>query len=190
MFKKWTIFVLILFVVTACGKKQIENPLNWKVGDFNFTNQNGEEFGLGNLNGKVWIADFIFTNCEDVCLPMTYNMQKLQDMAKKEGIENLQFVSFSVDPGIDTPEILKEYGVKFNADFNNWNFLTGYDQNTIEKLAFDSFKAWVKKPQKGDQVIHGTDFYLVGPEGKILKTYTGLNEIPMEDIISDIKTLQ
>jgi protein SCO1 len=188
--KKWSVIVLCLLVLTACGKNEIKNPLNWTVGDFNYTNQNGEEFGIEDLKGKVWVADFIFTNCEDVCLPMTYNMQKLQDMAKKEEIENIQFVSFSVDPGVDTPDVLKEYGINFNADFKNWNFLTGYDQATIETFAVDSFKTWVKKPEKGDQVIHGTDFYLVGPEGKILKTYTGLNDIPFEDIMNDIKTLQ
>jgi protein SCO1 len=188
---KWIAMLLVLVLfLTACGKKEIQNAVNWPVDDFNYTNQNGESFGLEDLKGKVWVADFIFTNCEDVCLPMTYNMEKLQQMTKEEGIENIQFVSFSVDPNVDSPDVLKKYGENFNADFANWSFLTGYKDEEIAKLAMESFKTLVIKPQQGDQVTHGTDFYLVGPEGSILKTYTGLNEIPFEEIIQDIKTLQ
>lgn len=188
---KWAaIFLALILLVTGCGQGEIKDPVNWDVTNFNYTDQNGESFGLEDLNGKVWVADFIFTNCPDVCPPMTANMAKLQQMAKDEGIENLQFVSFSVDPAADTPEKLKSYGDMFSADYSNWHFLTGYEQAEIEKLAMDSFKTWVKKPQEGEQIIHGTDFYLVGPEGKVLKYYTGLNEIPFEDIIKDIKTIQ
>jgi protein SCO1 len=189
--KKWFAPLLILILVlSACGKKEIKDAVNWPVNDFNYTNQNGEAFGLKDLKGKVWVADFIFTNCEDVCSPMTFNMEKLQQLTKKEGIENIQFVSFSVDPAVDTPAVLTKFGENFNADFSNWNFLTGYKQEEIEKLAFDSFKAWVKKPEQGDQVIHGTDFYLVGPEGNVVKTYTGLTDIPYDQIIEEMKTLQ
>jgi protein SCO1 len=188
---KWVAMLLVVILsLTACGKKEIQNAVNWPVEDFTYTNQNGESFGLKDLKGKVWVADFIFTNCEDVCLPMTFNMEKLQEMTKKEGIENIQFVSFSVDPTVDTPEVLKKYGENFNVNFSNWNFLTGYKDKEIANLALESFKTLVIKPQEGDQVSHGTDFYLVGTDGVILKAYTGLNEIPYEEIIDDIKTLQ
>ena len=89
----------------------IKGGKNWPVEDFTYTDQNGESFGLKNLKGKVWIADFIFTNCESVCLPMTANMKKITRFeSEKEGIDNIQFVSFSVDPSVDTPEVMKEYG--------------------------------------------------------------------------------
>jgi protein SCO1 len=182
--------VIILIVLTACGQKEIKDALDWPVQDFTYTNQEDKSFGLKELKGKVWVADFIFTNCEDVCLPMTSNMSKLQEMAKKEGIENLEFVSFSVDPGVDTPEVLTKFADQFNADTRNWNFLTGFTQQEIEEFAVKNFKTLVKKPEQQDQVIHGTDFYLVDQEGTIRKYYTGLNEIPFDDIIDDIQTLQ
>ncbi|WP_442594225.1 SCO family protein [Neobacillus sp. D3-1R] len=192
MKKNWLFALLIIFTVllSACGQKELKDTVDWPVNDFTYTNQDGESLGLKDLKGKVWVADFIFTSCVDVCPPMTFNMKKLQQMTKKEGIENIQFVSFSVDPTVDTPEVLKKFGEDFQADFSNWNFLTGYSQEEIENMALKSFKALVKKPETGDQVIHGTDFYLIGPEGKVLKYYTGLNEIPYEQIVSDIKTLQ
>ncbi|EIJ78560.1 Cu2+-binding oxygen sensor protein [Bacillus methanolicus PB1] len=181
------IFVLIL---SACGQNKIENPINRPLKDFNFTNQNGEPFGLKDLEGKVWIADFIFTNCADVCPPMTFNMAKLQKKVKEKGIEKIEFVSFSVDPAVDDPETLKKYGEKYHADQSNWHFLTGYKQEEIEKFALDNFKALVKKPEQGDQVIHGTSFYLIDKNGNVMKEYSGLNEVPYDEIISDIKALQ
>jgi protein SCO1 len=182
-------FMAILFL-SACGANEIKNPHNWQVPDFSHTDQNREPFGLKDLEGKVWVADFIFTNCEDVCLPMTANMKKLQDEVKKAGIENIQFVSFSVDPAVDTPEVLADFGKKFSADFSNWHFLTGYTAEYIEKFAMETFKTVAIKPETGDQVMHGTSFYLIDSEGKVVKDYTGLVDIPMDELIKDIKKLQ
>lgn len=182
--------IAAMLFLSACGQSGIKNALNWELADFTYKNQENKEFGLKDLEGKVWVADFIFTNCEDVCMPMTANMKKLQQLAEEEGIENIEFVSFSVDPTVDTPEVLKDFGSQYNADFSNWHFLTGYQQAEIEQYAMDNFKAIVKKPQTGDQVIHGTDFYLVDQEGKVMKYYTGLAEIPLDEIIKDIKALQ
>ncbi|WNF25226.1 SCO family protein [Mesobacillus jeotgali] len=180
----------VMMFAAACGNSGLKDAMNYPIEDFTFTNQEGESVSKADLKGKVWVASFIFTNCADVCPPMTANMAKLQDMMKEEGLEDVEIVSFSVDPAVDSPEVLKEYGKKFNVDFTNWSFLTGYTQEEIEKFALESFKAFVKKPETGDQVIHGTDFYLVDQNGEMRKYYTGLKEVPFEQIIKDIKTLQ
>lgn len=191
--KKGLLLIMMAAVAVfaaACGNSGLEDEVNYPIEDFTFTNQDGEQLSKKDLKGKVWVADFIFTNCADVCPPMTANMAKLQDMIKEEKLENVEIVSFSVDPTVDKPEVLKEYGQKFNVDFSNWSFLTGYSQEEIEKFALESFKALVKKPEEGDQVIHGTDFYLIDQEGVMRKYYTGLKEVPFDQIIEDIKTLQ
>lgn len=90
---------------------------------------------------------------------MTSNMTKLQQQLKDEGIKDVEFVSFSVDPEIDKPDVLKKYGDQFNVDYGNWHFLTGYGQEEIEQFALDNFKTIVKKPEAEDQVIHGTSFF-------------------------------
>ncbi|MFE8702103.1 SCO family protein [Cytobacillus sp. FJAT-54145] len=186
------IFIMLLTVtiLSACGQSGIKDPLNWPVEDFTFTNQEEQPFGLADLKGKIWVADFIFTNCDDVCLPMTSNMVKLQGMVKDEGYENVEFVSFSVDPEIDSPEVLKDYGEKFNVNFGNYHFLTGYSNDDIHEFAKNSFKTIVVKPKDQDQVVHDVNFFLVDQEGNIMKYYTGLNEIPFDEIMSDIKALQ
>ncbi len=181
--------IILIFLAAGCSKG-ISDAKNWPVEEFTFTNQEGKPFGLKDLKGKVWVANFIFTNCETVCLPMTANMVQLQTMLEEEKVSNVELVSFSVDPELDTPDALKQFGENFSVNFENYNFLTGYDQDFIERFAMENFKELVDKPENDDQVIHGTRFFLVNQEGKIVKYYSGLNDIPFEEIISDIKKLQ
>ncbi|MCA1030376.1 SCO family protein [Bacillus timonensis] len=180
--------MITMLLVTACSNNEIENPLNWKVSSFSYTNQNEEEVQLSDFKNKVWVANFIFTNCDTVCSPMTAHMSKLQNMAKEEGLD-VTFVSFSVDPEIDSPSILKEFGQKFDADFGNWHFLTGYSPEEIKEFAEKNFKTLALKPKDSDQVMHGTSFYLVNKDGIVVKDYSGVEDTPYEQIIQDIKSL-
>lgn len=182
--------LIIVVILSGCGSNGIKDPLNYHIEKFTFTDHEGKEFGLKDLQGSVWVANFIFTNCDTICPPMTFNMTKLQQMVKEEGIENIEFVSFSVDPENDTPEVLKEYGGKFELDFDNFHFLTGYDQSFIETFALDNFKTLVKKPENEEQVIHQSYFYLVDQKGTIMKLYPGAEGIPFADIVNDIKAIQ
>ncbi|WP_059170800.1 SCO family protein [Bacillus sp. FJAT-27445] len=179
-----------VLLLSACGKKELQGAHDWPIEEFTYTNQEGNPLGLEDLKGKVWMADFIFTECDTVCPPMTANMAEIQRKSKAEGIDNIHFISFSVDPEIDTPEVLKEYGEKFEVDYKNWDFLTGFEQEEIEQFAVKDFKTIVKKPKEGDQVIHGTTFFLVGKDGLVKKYYSGVNDVPYDTILEDIKILQ
>ncbi|OEH94254.1 cytochrome c oxidase assembly protein [Bacillus solimangrovi] len=186
------LFVLLLItILSACSnsEKTLEEPNNWKVEDFTYTNQANNPVSLEDLKGTVWLADFIFTNCDTVCPPMTANMNKLQVKLKEEGMEDVRIVSFSVDPEVDTPQMLQEFGDKFGVDYSNWDFLTGYKLDEVKTLALKSFKALVEKPEGEDQVWHGTSFYLVNQEGIVVRDYSGL-DVPFEQIIADIKTIR
>ncbi|MBM7587395.1 protein SCO1/2 [Bacillus pakistanensis] len=183
-------FILLVFVLilTACSGYEIENRSNWEVKNFSYVNQDNEEVSLNDLKGEVWIADFIFTSCDTVCPTLTFNMAKLQQMLKEEGLE-VELVSFSVDPEIDTPQKLKSYAKQFDADFKNWQFLTGYKQEEIKELALESFKTVVQEDPNSDQVVHGTSYYLIDQDGKVAKDYSGTQEVPYEQMIKDIKVL-
>lgn len=178
----------ILFLV-ACGKEEIETNMSEKVADFTFTTQDNENLSLDDLKGEWWVADFIFTNCTTVCLPMTSNMAELQSMIKNEGL-NVQLISFSVDPDHDSPEVLKEYAEEYGADLSNWSFITGYDFETIKEFSIQSFRSLVQEPPPGDdQVTHGTGFFLVNPDGEIIKKYDGVDPAEMDVIINDLKVV-
>ncbi|MGR3764471.1 SCO family protein [Rossellomorea sp. NS-SX7] len=179
-------FILMLVMMLAgCG---IEKNIEYQMEPFTFTDQNGEEFGSNDLKGKVWIADFIFTSCETVCPPMTASMASLQKEMKKKGIE-VEFVSFSSDPEIDTPEKLKSFKEKFDGDEDNWHLLTGYTQTEIETFAREEFQTLIQKPQSSNQVIHSTSFYVIDQNGSIINSF-GFQRSHFDEIIRQIEKLQ
>ncbi|AAU23836.1 SCO family protein [Bacillus licheniformis] len=180
--------ILTVFL-SSCGTSKIDNPLNYDVQSFSFQNQDGKAVTLESLKGQVWVADFIFTNCETICPPMTSHMAELQKQMEEENLQ-ARIVSFSVDPENDTPEKLKKFAANYPLSFQNWDFLTGYSQEEIEKFALKSFKSIVKKPEDEDQVIHQSSFYLVDQNGKVVKDYDGARNTPYDEIIADIKTLE
>ncbi|AYQ18811.1 SCO family protein [Bacillus paralicheniformis] len=180
--------ILTVFL-SSCGTSKIENSLNYDVQSFSFQNQDGKTVSLESLKGQVWVADFIFTNCKTICPPMTSHMAELQKQMEEENLQ-ARIVSFSVDPENDTPEKLKKFAANYPLNFQNWDFLTGYSQEEIEKFALKSFKAIVKKPEDEDQVIHQSSFYLVDQNGKVVKDYDGAKKTPYDEIIADIKTLE
>ncbi|APH07010.1 cytochrome c oxidase assembly protein [Bacillus weihaiensis] len=176
-------------VLTGCSSSSsISDPLNYEVKDFEFENQDGEIVSLNSLKGDIWLADFIFTNCDTVCPPMTAHMKELQNMIEAEGLE-VKVISFSVDPENDTPDKIKEFASNYSINFNKWDFLTGYDQSVIEEFALKNFKVIVQKPKESEQVIHTSNFFLIDQNGVVMKDYSGVTDTPYDQIISDIKVL-
>lgn len=186
------VVTMSLLLLSACNNSNSqEQAESRKVEDFTAITQDGEEFNVSDLEGHWWVVDFIFTNCETVCIPMTANMAKLQDMLEEEGLDDVKLVSFSVDPERDTPEVLQAYAEENGADLDRWTFLTGYDFSEIEEYAVDVFKVWVSAPEEGsDQVEHASYFSLVSPDGRIESHYSGTEADQMENIVADLKRLK
>ncbi|GIO22368.1 SCO family protein [Oceanobacillus sp. J11TS1] len=186
--KRYLIPIGLFFLLAACGNSHaIQTTMSEQVPDFEYTTQDEKKLSLDDLEGEWWVANFIFTNCTTVCMPMTYNMAHLQSMMAEEDIQ-AQLVSFSVDPEHDTPEILKDYASNYDVDFDNWSFVTGYDFETIREFSIKHFKNLVQAPADGeDQVLHGTSFFLVSPEGEVVKSYNGVEIENMDIILDDLK---
>ncbi|AYC29493.1 SCO family protein [Paenisporosarcina cavernae] len=185
-----TISFITIFTLSACSGSSFKADMEWDVEPFHFTSQRGEEVTLDNLKGDVWLASFIFTNCETVCPPMTFNMTEVQEEIMKQGVEDYKIIAFSVDPETDTPEVLTDYLSMYNVpDESKWHLLTGYDQSFISQFARNSFKTAVVDDPQSNQVTHGTSFFLVNQEGKVVKQYSGFKDVPKEQIATDIKLL-
>lgn len=180
------ILPLILVLFLAACSEDIEPTMSSEVADFNFTTQDENKLGLDDLKGDYWIADFIFTNCTTVCIPMTTNMTALQDDLTEKDLD-IQLVSFSVDPDYDSPEVLKAYSEEYEADLSSWSFLTGYDFETIEELSVKSFQSGLSQLPDSDQVQHGIRFFLVDPEGVVIKSYDGTSEKEVESLLEDLE---
>lgn len=182
---------ITLFLLTSCSNYKIKETMNVDVQDFSHTDQNGNKITLAEFKGTPWLAMFIFTNCKTVCSPMTFNMTKIQEALEKEDVNNYKIVAFSVDPTVDTPEKLKSYIERFSViDPSKWLLLTGYTQKYIEQFAKESFNSLVLNDPNSDQVVHMSQFYLVTPEGTVIKSYSGDNDVPIDTIVTDLKNLQ
>ncbi|MBD8067478.1 SCO family protein [Bacillus sp. PS06] len=194
--KKMSALIIFVILLGACSTKpsieEIEQtfPMNLTVGEIQAVNQNEEPFNVDELKGNIWLASFIFTNCDTVCSPMTATMAKLQYELEMEGLEEVQLVSFSIDPENDTPDVLVDFAQKMDADFTNWQFVTGYDQAEIESFANTSFLSPAAQIEGSNQFVHSTSIYLVNQRGTVLKQYDAVAATPFEEIIEDIRKLK
>ncbi|MCZ2257854.1 SCO family protein [Sporosarcina sp. G11-34] len=183
MRKSHWLLILSLLFLSACGSHPQQEKT---IVPFTFTDQHGQPFGTDNLTGTIWVTNFIFTNCTTVCPPMTIEMAKLQEQFHEKEID-AQFVSFTVDPSVDSPDVLNEYLQNFTDDDSNWHTLTGYSQETIETFAREQFQTMVQKPSSSNQVIHGTNFYLIDRNGTFVNEYNYIDNSYVEEMIKDIQ---
>jgi len=105
--------------VTPVGS-ELAKPLPLE--SFEMTGQDGELFGFEKLRGQVWIASLFFSSCPHECKSLNQTIAALQ---RDPEFDDVQFVSMSVDPAVDDPQTLSEYAKLFDADQNQWLFLTG-----------------------------------------------------------------
>ncbi len=154
--------------------------------DFSFTERSGQALSRKDLLGRVWIADFIFTSCAGPCPQMSRHMQRLQtDLAD---LESLRLVSFSVDPDRDTPEVLRIYSERYDADPQRWLFLTG-PMDQIYDIAIKGFKITVEAAREDNQIIHDTRFILVDAEGAIRGYYDSTSAEGLQRLRQDASEL-
>jgi protein SCO1/2 len=92
---------------------------------FTLTSQDGTQIALADFRGKVVAVTFIYTFCTDTCPVLTPMMSFVQDRLGRDFGRKIIFVSITIDPERDTPEVLKEYAQAFGADLTGWSFLTG-----------------------------------------------------------------
>ncbi|PZX07473.1 protein SCO1/2 [Psychrobacillus insolitus] len=191
MKKLLAILSIAVVILAGCGGSgNFEAQTNWEIQDFTYENHRGEDVSLEDLKGTVWLSTFIFTNCTTVCPPMTFNLTDIQQTLEEKGIVDYKIVEFSIDPEVDTPEVLQDYLANYDVvDESKWELLTGYSQEHISKFAAESFKTLVKDDPSTDQVIHGVSFFLVDQNGVVVKSYNGATEVPKEEIVIDIETL-
>lgn len=157
-------------------------PVIKKLPDFTLTSDKDTPFSPGDLAGKVWVADFIFTSCPGPCPIMTRNLAGVAETLKM--LSDVHFVSISVDPETDTPEVLARYGTHYNADPTRWDFLTGTPE-AIQKVAAEAFMVGAID----DPMIHSTKYVLVDKAGQIRGYFTGTDEDEVDRLITAVHQL-
>lgn len=193
----WMATLILIPIVTAATllwlrHLQVEHLAARTLGNygtvppFTLTNQIGQPFGSGNVHGKIWIADFIYTTCPGPCPIISTRMGELRKPLRDTDV---QLVSFTVDPEKDTPVVLRAYAEKLNATPASWNFLTG-PKSTIYSLTRDGFKLGVADAtdNSGDPV-HSTRVVLVDRRGVIRGYYDALEADAVTKLLADTNHL-
>lgn len=154
-----------------------------QVPDFSLIDLRGTPITLSDFYGKIWVADFIFTRCVAACPLMTDKMKKLQEEFAESGV---YFVSFSVDPEYDTPDVLFRYANRFGVDGNRWFFLTG-EKTAIYHLTQEGFGLAIG--QQESEVLHSARFVLVDRRGHIRGYYDSNEDEALRKLRGEIKHL-
>ncbi|TVQ00571.1 MAG: SCO family protein [Planctomycetaceae bacterium] len=153
-------------------------PEGWMT-DFELTERSGESIGSDDLKGSPYVVSFFFSTCPSICVQQN---QKVQELQREFAGTGVRFVSISVDPETDTPEVLQEYAARFGADAQQWLFMTG-DLTYIRRVGGEVFRLAV------DEKFHTEKFVLVHPSGSIIGYYSWPESKQFDKLKTDIRSL-
>lgn len=163
-------------------------PIGDRAPAFSLTERRGGKVTLGDLDGKVWIANFIFTSCGSVCPDLTRKMALVRQRLKEAGSEQIVSVTYSVDPVHDTPEVLTRYARQFHGDTPGWLFLTG-DSREMLRVVNQGFHLFMADPAEGAPE-HSDRFILVDAKGRVRTTHQGSETNVVDTIVREALALE
>lgn len=159
-----------------------------KVPNQRFVTQNGEDFYLDSLRGKIYVIDFFFTNCPGICPQMTNQLLRVQKAFIKD--EQFQIISVSVDPSRDSIARLNEYANAKGAIPGKWRFLYA-PKKEVYDLANNGFHLVAKEEKDAgeDGFVHTPKITLVDQNGVIREYYDGTDSSSVNKMMGDIVLL-
>lgn len=174
---------------TATAPGMTEAKEGDQVPNFVLQNQDGKRIGFHDYRGKALLLTFIYTRCPlpDYCTLMSNNFAHVDRQLQQDPnlYAKTHLLSISIDPGYDTPQVLRSYGAAHTEryqeeTFQHWEFASG--EQVKETAQFFGLKYFPDK----DQIIHGLRTVIVTPEGKVAKVYSS-NEWTPEEVVEELK---
>ncbi|WP_134339496.1 SCO family protein [Flavobacterium psychrophilum] len=164
---------------------------------FSLINQDKRTISNESYKGKVYVAEFFFSTCPSICPIMNRNMKLVQEAFASN--TNFGVTSITINPEIDTPEVLKKHAETIGAKGKNWNFLTG-DKSRIYEIANKGFNLYIGQNAKiPGGFEHSGFFALIDKEGNIrcrkdefgnpIIYYDGIKDEGIKQIKQDISKL-
>lgn len=174
-----------LFISADSASRKITHTIS----DFRFLDQDSVWITNKSVEGKIHVANFIFTRCGSICPVMTNNFKIVADVFKDD--PDLVLLSYSVTPWIDDVQTLQKYKRDNRIKNPNWHFLTG-DKAAIYTLARKSYFAEedIGFSKDSNQFLHTEHVILVDKNKRIRGVYNGTLELEMQQLADDIRTLK
>jgi len=147
----------------------------------------GKRFDIASLRGKVVLVSFVYTTCNGVCPATTHTLTGIQQKLQETKLwgTSVAFVSITLDPKRDTPEVLGRYARLFGADPSAWHFLTGTPAQVEPAIA--AWGMWVKSDSTG-VLDHPSRIFLLDPHGHQREIYN-LEFLKGETVLQDVRGL-
>ncbi|TCP59257.1 protein SCO1/2 [Tumebacillus sp. BK434] len=204
----WGLLTAASLLLTACGGQSAEQAEHgehanhqdheqssgelapiMQIKDFTLTNTNHQQVSIEkDLTGKAKLVYFFFANCPDVCPVSHARMANIMQSLEENGLKkaDVQFISITVDPENDTPDKLAEYMKQYQADPNEWAFLTGSE----EELAAvrDQFGVLAEKHSSHD-ISHNDRIFLLDAKNQVMNSYNMSDGVTNDVILNDMKKL-
>lgn len=160
-----------------------------QIPSFSLVNQEGNSITEKDVEGKIYVANFFFTTCRNICSKMTTNMHLIQDAFADD--EQIYLLSHSVTPESDSVAKLKKYALDNKIRSDKWSLLTG-DKSSIYRLAKQEYFAGdtIGFYQTGNEFLHTENFILIDKHRRIRGVYNGTLLVEIERIKEDIAILK
>lgn len=175
--------------VFVLSKTDAAEKITHTIGDFSFLDQDSLLFTQDAIEGKIHVANFIFTSCGSICPIMTRNMKIISDSMRND--PEIILLSYSVTPWIDKPYVLKQFKAENGIENPNWHFLTG-SKSDIYTLARKSYFAEedLGFTKDSSEFLHTEHFILVDKNKRIRGIYNGTLSLEMYQLMEDIEELK
>ena len=169
---------------TDAGYKNIHT-----IAPFSLINQRGHSITNKSTAGKIYVANFFFTSCQNICPPMMDNLSKVAKTFVQD--DRVLILSHSVTPRRDSVPVLQAYAQKRHIHNNNWWLLTG-DQPAIYKLARQAYFADDANgfTKGSDDFLHTENLILIDTKGRIRGVYNGSLQLEVDNLIAHIRLLE
>jgi len=170
----------------GCSKKDADAlPVIADLPEPSLVDQDGNIFDGTTIRDGLWVTAFVFTHCRATCPRLTAQMKKLQ--SRVSDVPSAHFLSVSVDPRNDTPEVIKAYMSRNGLDETNWRFVTGHEK-AIQQFVVDGFKVGYGRTQWSTELTHSNSFALVDDRARI-RGYYGSDDQGLVELERDLRAL-
>jgi protein SCO1 len=172
----------------VAGKMQSDTIWH-TIPEFQLIDQNGDSLDRGYIEGHITVVDFFFTSCRTICPKMTRQMKTLIWLLEGEYFKEVRYLSISVDPEYDTPEILSEYITNMELKTDQWALTTGVKDEIYDLGVHGFFLTTQEDLALAGNFLHSEKFVLVDKDGHIRGYFDGTSPDEIRDLSEDVKML-
>jgi protein SCO1/2 len=175
--------VLLAFLALTSGPLADIGPAP----EVDLVDAQGRPFRLAGLRGKAVVVSFVFTTCNGTCPLTTAGLDRVRRALKARRLwgKRVDFVSISLDPARDTPDVLRRYAAAYRAEPERWHFLTGPPDRVGAVLR--AWDMWAR-PGPSGAIDHPSRIFLVDPEGRLREIYS-LETLDPEGVADDVASV-